>query len=258
MRRFLGTWALLSPAYLFAAALSSWLVLNLVDLTYEAFVAWLLVPVAQALVLTLSSRRDPLFPPGRPPFFALAPLMPALGVVVEGLRRPLNLRFGFLVPGNLQELLPRALALLAAAAFLGAAVRSRRGRPQLAALGALLLVLGLDAATPFLATLPATLLPKIGLLYGGLATHGGLLVLLFAAALAAQRALEETSPWAARLLGASLAVTFGAVHGALLQLFLHPWLEKPWSILVPAAVSIAASLAAAAGLAACVRPREVA
>jgi len=258
VRRFLATWALLSPAYLLAAALSSWLVLNLVDLTYEAFVAWLLVPVAQALVLAASSRRGPLFPSGPPPLLAFAPLAVALGVVVEGLRRPLNLRFGFLVPGNLQELLPRALALLAAAAFIGAACRARRGRPQLAALGALLLVLGLDAATPFLATLPATLLPKIGLLYGGLATYGGLLVLLFAAALAAQRALEEPSPWAARLLGASLAVTFGALHGALLQLFLHPWLERPWSLLVPAAVTVAASLAAAAGLAALVRPREAA
>ena len=94
--------------------------------------------------------------------------------------------------------------------------------------------------------------------YGGLATYGGLLALLFAAALAAQRALEETSPWAARLLGASLAVTFGAVHGALLQLFLHPWLERPWSLIVPAAVAVAASLAAAAGLAALVRPGEAA
>ena len=70
MRRFLGTWALLSPAYLLAAALSSWLVLNLVDLTYEAFVAWLLVPVAQALVLAASSRRGPLLPSGRPPLLA--------------------------------------------------------------------------------------------------------------------------------------------------------------------------------------------
>jgi hypothetical protein len=258
VRRFLGAWALLSPAYLLAAALSSWLVLNLVDLTYEAFAAWLLVPVAQALVLAATSRRGPLFPSGHPPLLAFAPLALSLTVVAEGLRRPLNLRFGFLVPGNLQVLLPRVLALLAAAAFLGAAFRARRGRPQLAALGALLLVLGLDAAAPFLATLPGTLFPKIGLLYGGLATYGGLLALLFAAALAAQRALEEPSPWAARLLGASLAVTFGAVHGALLQLFLHPWLEKPWSIVVPVIVSIAASLAAAAGLAASVRPREVA
>ena len=258
MRRFLGTWALLSPAYLLAAALSSWVVLNLVDLTYEAFVAWLLIPVAQALVLTVSSRRGPSLPPGRFPFLALAPFALALGVVAEGLRRPLNLRFGFLVPGNLQQLLPRALTLLAAAAFLGVAFRARRGRPRLAAFGALLFVLGLDAAKPFLATLPGTLLPKIGLLYGGLAAYGGLLALLFATGLAAQRALEESNPWAARLLGASLAFTFGAVHGALLQLFLHPWLERPWALIVPAAVAIAASLAAAAGLAALVRPREVA
>jgi hypothetical protein len=258
MRRFLATWALLSPAYLLAAALSSWLVLNLVDLTYEAFVAWLLIPVAQALVLVASSRRDPLFPSGRPPLLALAPLALALGVVAVGLRRPLSLRLGFLVPGNLQELLPRALALLAAVAFLGAAFRARRGRPRLAAFGALLFFLGLDAATPFLATLPATILPRIGLLYAGLATYGGLLVLLFAAALAAQRALEEMNPWAARLLGTSLAVTFAAVHGALLQLFLHPWLERPWALIVPAAIAVAASLAAAAGLAALVRPSEVA
>ncbi len=257
MRRFLGTWALLSPAYLVATALSSWLVLDLVDLTYEAFVAWLLVPVAQALVLTASSRRGPLLPSGQPPLPALAPVALALGVVAEGLRRPLDIRFGFLVPGNLQELLPRALALLAAAAFLGAAFRARRGRLQLAAFGALLSLLGLDAAWPFLATLPGTLLPKIGLLYGGLAAYGGLLALLFAGGLAAQRVLEETSPWADRLLGASLAVTFGAVHGALLQLFLHPWLERPWSLVVPAAVTVAGSLAAAAGLAALVRPREV-
>ncbi len=258
MRRFLGTWALLSPAYLAAAALSSWLVLNLVDLTYEAFVAWLLVPVAQALVLAASARRGPLLPPGRPPLVALAPIALGLGVVAEGLRRPLNIRFGFLVPGNLQELLPRAFALLAAAAFLAAAIRARRGRPQLAVFGVLLLLLGLDAARPFLGTLPGTLLPKLGLLYGGLAVYGGLLALLFAAALSTQRALRETNPWAARLIGVSLAVTFGAVHCALLQLFLHPWLERPWALIVPATVAVAASLAAAAGLAALVRPGEVA
>jgi hypothetical protein len=258
VRRFLGTWALLSPAYLAAAALSSWLVLNLVDLTYEAFVAWLLVPVAQALVLAASSRRGPFLPSRRPPLVALAPLALGLGVVAQGLRRPLHIRFGFLVSGNLQELLPRAFALLAAAAFLAAAIRARRGRPQLAVFGVLLLLLGLDAARPFLGTLPGTLLPKIGLMYGGLATYGGLLALLFATALAAQRALEETDPWAARLLGASLAVTFVAVHAALLQLFLHPWLERPWSLIVPAAAAVASSLAAAAGLAALVRPGEAA
>lgn len=258
MRRFLGTWALLSPAYLLAATLSSWLLLNLVDLTYEAFVAWLLVPVAQALVVAATSRRGPLLPSGRPPLFALAPIVLSMGVLAEGLRRPLNVRFGFLVSGSLQGFLPRALALLAAAAFLAAAVRARRGRPLLAAFGALLFLLGLDAAWPFLAVLPGALLPKLGLLYGGLVTYGGLLALLFAAALAAQRALEETNPWAARLIGASLAVTFGAVHCALPQLFLHPWLERPWALLVPATVALAASLAAAAGLTALVRPGEVA
>ena len=51
-------------------------------------------------------------------------------------------------------------------------------------------------------------------------------------------------------------VLFGTLHGALLQLFLHPWLEKPWSLLVPAAVSVAAALAAAAGLAALADRKE--
>lgn len=256
MRRFLGTWALLSPAYLLAAALSSWLVLNLLDLTYEAFAGWLLVPVAQALVLTASSRSGPLLPPGRPPLLAFAPLALALGVVAEGLRRPMDARLGFLVPANLQQLLPRALALFAAAAFLVAAVRARRGRARLTALGGLLFLLGLDAVRPFLAALPRTLLPKLGLIPGGVATWGGLLALLFTAALAAQRALVEASPWAARFLGASLAVAFGALHAALLQLFVHPWLDRPWSLIVPATVTLSAALAAAAGLAALVPPRE--
>ena len=170
MRRFLGAWALLSPAYLLAAALSSWLFLNLLDLTYEAFTAWLLVPVAQALVLTASSRRGAFVPSDRPPLLAFAPLALALAIVAEGFRRPLNVRFGFLVPGNLQELLPRALALLAAAAFLAAAFRARRSRPRLAAFGALLLLLGLDAVRPFLASLPGALLPRLNLFVGGLVT----------------------------------------------------------------------------------------
>ena len=55
MRRFLGTFCLLSVAYLLAAALSSWLFLNLLDLTYEAFAAWLLVPVAQALAVATTA-----------------------------------------------------------------------------------------------------------------------------------------------------------------------------------------------------------
>ena len=258
MRRFLGTWALLVPAYLVAAALSSWLVLNLVDLTYEAFAAWLLVPPAQALVLAASARRGPLLPQGRPPAAALAPVALALGVVAAGLARPASDRWGFLAPGSAQALLPRALALLAAAAFLVAAVRSRRARPRLAAFGAVLLALGLDAVHSFLATLPARLLPRLGLLFGGLLVYGGVLALLFLSALAAQRALEETSPWAARLVGASLAVAFAALQGALLQLFLHPWLEKPWAIAVGAAVAVAASLAAAGGLSALVRPGEAA
>jgi hypothetical protein len=261
VRRFLGTWALLSPAYLLAAALSNWLVLNLLDLTYEAVAAWLLVPVAQALVLTASSRRGPLLPSGRPPLLAFAPLALALAAVAEGLRRPTNGWFGFLAPESLQPLVPRAFLLLAATAFLVAAVRARRGSPQLAAFATLLLLLGLDAVRPYLASLPATLLPRLGLLPGGVATWGGLLALLFTAALAAQRVLEEASPWAARLLGASLAVAFGAVHAALLQLFVHPWLDRPWSLIIPAAVSVAASLAAGsgfAGLAPLVRPREAA
>jgi hypothetical protein len=165
-------------------------------------------------------------------------------------------KWGFLVPGSLQETLPRALALLAGAAFLAAAARTRPGRVRLAAFGALLLLLGLDAVRPFLAKLPSDVFPRLNAFHGGLAVYGALVVLLFAAALAAQRALEDDRPWAARLLGVSLAVTFAALHGALLQLFLHPWLERPWSLLVPAAASLAASLAAAAGLAALVRPRE--
>jgi hypothetical protein len=256
MRRFLGYWLLLSPAYLVAAALSSWLLLNLVDLTYEAFVAWLLVPVSQALLLAATSRRTPLFPAGRPPLLALLPLAIGLGAVSAGLFRPLDARWGYLVSGNLQGLLLRALAILAGALFLAACTRVNKGRAWVASLGALLLLLGFDAVRPFLAALPGALFPKLNLFLGGLATWGGLVALLFAAALAGQRALEETSAWAARFLGASLAVLFFALHGALLQLFLHPWLEEPWSLLVPAAVSIAAALAAAAGLAALVGRRE--
>lgn len=256
MRRFLGYWLLLTPAYLVAAALSSWLLLNLVDLTYEAFVAWLLVPVAQALVLVATSRRTPLIPAGRPPLLAFVPLAFGLGVVAAGLWRPLDVRWGLLASGSLQELLPRALAILAGAAFLASCARVRKGRAAVASLGALLLLLGLDAVQPFLASLPGALLPRLGLFLGGLVTWGTLVALVFAAALAGQRALEETSAWAARLLGTSLAVLFGALHGALLQLFLHPWLEKPWSLLVPATVSVAAALAAAAGLAALVGRRE--
>ncbi len=258
MRRFLGSWLLLSPAYLVAAALSSWLLLDLVDLTYEAFAAWLLVPPAQALVLSASPRRAPLLPAGRPPLLALAPLVLGLGAVAAGLWQPLDARWGLLVPGNLQWVLPRALSILAGTAFLAAFVRLRKGRAFVAGLGTLLLLLGLDAVRPYLASLPGALLPKAGPFLSGLVTWGFAVTLLFAVALAAQRALEETSAWAARLLGASLAVLFGALHGALLQLFLHPWLERPWSLLVPAALSVAAALAATAGLAALLHPREAA
>ena len=256
MRRFLGNWLLLSPAYLVAAARSSWLLLDLVDVTYEAFVAWLLVPAAQALVLAATSRRTPLLPAGRPPLLALAALASGLAVVAAGLGRPFDANGGFLGPGHLQGLFPRVLAILAGAAFLASCAPARRGRLAVASLGALLLLLGLDAVLPFLASLPGALLPGLGQFLGGLVTWGVLVALVFAAALTAQRALEETSAWAARLLGASLGVLFGTLHGALLQLFLHPWLEKPWSLLVPAAVSVAAALAVAAGLAALVDRRE--
>lgn len=256
MKRFLATWALFSPAYLVVAALSSWLVLDLVDLTYEAFAAWLLVPVAQALVVAASSRRGPVLPPGRPSLLALAPLALAIAVVGEGLRRPADARFGLLVPGSFQPLLPRALALLAAVAFLVTALLARRGRPRMAALGAILVLPGLDAVRPFLATIQGLLFPRPGPFLGGLLTWGCLVALLFAAALAAHGVLDETSPWAARFLALSLAVTFGALHGALLQLFLHPWLAGAWALAIPAAVAFAASLAAAAGLAALASPGE--
>ncbi len=256
MRRFLGYWLLLSPVYLVAAALSSWLLLNLVDVTYEAFVAWLLVPVAQALVLASTSRHRPLLPAGRPPLLALVALAFSLAVIAASLGRPFDARLGILGSGNLQGLVPRVLAILAGAAFLASCARVRKGRPAVASLGAPLLLLGLDAVQPFLATLPGVLLPRLGLFLGGLVTWGVLVALVFAAALTAQRKLEETSTWAARLLGASLAVLFGALHGALLQLFLHPWLERPWSFLVPAAVSVAAALVAAAGLAALLDLKE--
>jgi len=256
LRRFLATWGLLSAAHLLAAALSSWLVLNLLDLTYEAYAAWILVPVVQAVVLATRAPRRPLLPAPRFPLASVVPVALAVAVVAEGLRRPLNVTWGFLVPGSLQHLLPRALAIAAGAALLAAAFRAGRRRFPVAAFGSLLVLLGLDAAWPFLAALPEALVPRLGALVGGLAVYGSLVAFFFAAALGAQRALEETSPWAARLAGASLGVTFAALHGAILQLFLHPWLEKPWALLVPAAVSVAASLAAAAGLAALVRPRE--
>lgn len=256
MRRFLGIWALLSPAYLVAAGLSSWLVLNLVDLTYEAYAAWLLVPVAQALALSVASPRGPLLPRGRPALAAVAPPALAVAVVAAGLLSPRDEIWGLLAAESLQPLLPRALALLAGVAFLAAAVLARTGRARLAALGTLLLLLGLDAVRPWLHGLPEALLPERGAFAGGLLGYGALLVLLFAAALSAQRVLEGRSPWAGRLLGAALAFLFGALHGALLQLFLHPWLEEPWSLLVPAAVSFAAALAAASGLAALLPPRE--
>ncbi len=256
MRRFLGYWLILSSAYAVVATLSSWLILNLVDLTYEAFAAWLLVPPAQALVLAASARRAPLLPAGHPPLLAMAPLAAGFGVVAAGLWRPLDARWGVLASGSLQELLPRALAMLAGAALVAAGLRLRKGRLTVAALGALLLLLGLDAVRPFLASLPGTFFPKLNLFLGGIVTWGCVLAILFAAALGGQRALQASSPWAAFLLGASLAVLFGALHGALLQLFLHPWLDRPWSLLVPAAVSVAAALAAAGGLAALAGPRE--
>jgi hypothetical protein len=258
MRRFLAYWLLLSPAYLVAATLSSWLLLDLVDLTYEAFAEWLLVPPAQALLLVASSRRVPLLPAGRPPLLALAPLALGLAAVAAGLWQPLDPRWGLLVSGNLQGVLPRALAILAGTAFLAAFVRARKGRGFVAALGTLLLLLGLDAVRPYLAALPGALLPKAGPFLSGLVIWGFLVALLFAVALAAQRALEETGAWSARLLGASLGVLYGALHGALLQLFLHPWLEWPWSLLVPAALSVAAALAATAALAALLPSREAA
>ena len=250
MRRFLGYWTLLSSAYAVAAALSSWLLLNLVDLTYEAFTAWLLVPVAQALVLAASTRKAPLFPAAPPPLLALTPLAAGLGVVAAGLWRPLDARWGVLASGSLQELLPRVLALLAGAALAASGLRVRKGRLPVAALGALLLLLGFDAVYPFLPSLPGALIPRLNVFLAGIVTWGCLVALVFAAALAAQRALREQNPWAALLLGASLGVLFGALHGAFLQLFLHPWLESPWSLLVPSALSIAAALASAGGLAA--------
>jgi hypothetical protein len=256
VRRFLGYWLLLSSAYAVVGILSSWLVLNLVDLTYEAFAAWLLVPPAQALVLAASARKAPLLPAGHPPLLAWTPLAAGLGVVAAGLWRPLDARWGFLSSGSLQELLPRALAMLAGAALVTAGLRARSGRLPVAALGTLLLLLGFDAVRPFLASLPGTLLPRLNAVLGGLVTWGGLAALLFATALAAQRALGASSPWTGLFLGASLAFLFGALHGALLQLFLHPWLEKPWSLLGPAALSPAAALAAAGGLAALAGARE--
>lgn len=249
MRRFLAVWVLLSPAYLLAVAVSSYLLLHVVDLTYEAYAAWLLVPVAQAAALAARGLRRPLLPTGRPPLSALVPVALALATVAAGFLRPSDVRLGFLGPGSLQALVPRALAFLAGAAFLAASRRPGSGRTRIGAVGLLLLLLGLDAAHAWIAPLPATLLPRVGLLPGGAVVWGALAALVFALALAAQAPLERERPWAARLLGASLAFLFGALHGALLQLFLHPWLERPWAFLVPAAVTLSASLAAAAGLA---------
>lgn len=258
MRRFLALWALLFPAYLVAAGLASWLVLGLLDVTYEAFVAWLLVPVAQSAVIAASGRRGSLLPAGRPPLAATLAVALAAVSVAAGLLRPLDARIGFLGAGSFQPLLPRLLALLAGAALLVAATRVRDGRAPLALPGLVLLALGADAARPWIAGLPAALLPRLGVLPRGLAVYGALLALVFAGGLAAQRRLEARSPWSAHLLGASLAFLFAALQGALLQLFLHPWLERPYSLLVPAAVSLSAGLAAAAGLAAVNAGREAA
>lgn len=256
MRRFLRLWAALACAYALAAPLSSFLLLRFVDLTYEAFAAALLVPVAQALVLAARERSGPLLPPGRPPLLALAPLLLAAAVAAEAFRRPLDPRWGLLAPGTAAALLPRLLALLAGAALLAAAFRLRARRAAPALLAGLLLLLGIDAVVPWLGRLPGALLPKPGSFVSGLAVYGALLVLLFVAALAAQGSLEAERPWAARLLGASLAFLFAAVLGASLQLFLRPWLSGAWTVLVPAALHLSTALAAGAGLAALARPRE--
>ena len=248
MRRFLGLWGLFSVAYLVAAALASWLVLGVLDATYEAFVAWLLVPVAQAAVLAVSGRRGALLPAGRPPLAAALPVALAAAAVAAGT----------LGPGRIPPLLPRLLALAGGAALLASAARARVRRTRLVLPGLLLLALGADAARPWIGGLPAALLPRLGVLPRGLAVYGALVVLLFAAGLAAQRRLEVSAPWAARFLGAALALFFGALHGALLQLFLHPWLEGASSLLVPAAVSLSAALAAGAGVAALRAAREAA
>lgn len=256
MRRFLRLWAALACAYALAAPLSAYLLLHFVDLTYEAFAAALLVPVAQALVLAARERSGPLLPSGRPPLLAVAPLLLAAAVAAEALRRPLDPRWGLLAPGTAAALLPRLLALLAGAALLAAAFRLRARRAAPALLAGLLLLLGLDALVPWLGRLPGALLPKPGPFVSGLAVYGALLVLLFVAALAAQRSLEAERAWAARLLGASLAFLFAAVHGASLELFLRPWLTGAFTVLVPAALHLSAALAAGAGLAALARPRE--
>jgi hypothetical protein len=241
VRRFLASWALLSPVCLVAAALSSWLVLRAVDLTYEAFAAWLLVPLAQAAALSAGTARRPLLPPGRPPLAATLPV----GLAAVGL----------VGPASGSHALPRLLALVAGVSFLAAAGRLRDRRLPLAAAGALLVVLGLDAVRPYLASLPSTLLPRLRPFLSGLVVHGAVVVLLFAAGLAAQRRLEDAGGWPARLLGLSLALLFAALHAALLQLFLHPWLERPWNVLVSGGVSLSAALAASSALAALAAPR---
>ncbi len=249
MKRFILLWLVLSPAYLFVAASSSWFFLHRLDLTFAAVASWIVIPPLQALILCLVQRGGGAGAPvRRPPSFAIAVLAVGGVVLFAGLALPHGAVLGMAAQAGLQPALRRILALAAGVLFLAAASRVRgRARVGRAALGTLLAALGADAVFPWLASAPSRVSPWGTVFVPSAVVYGGLLAAGIVLALAVRPGRAD-APWTGRLADAAVAAAFVAAHAAALNYVRRPWLSPPWDALVPACATASAIFLTAAAL----------
>ena len=252
MSRFLALWLVLALANLVVSALLSLVGFHHVDLRYEAFFQLLVVPTAQATVLTWVRTRwgliglaSALGATARIPLAAVIALVEA-AVLTAGWAMRAHHVIGLAGGGRLQPLWMAAQAL-AAGVLVGVCALQRswgRGaRGRLLAFATTAVACGLEPVFHPMRLLTLPLEGRVPTVLQWLTVYGGIFVVVLVATLVAAATVQHREPLAAFHLEAAAAFGFVVALVTLLGYFLHPFLLEPWGSVARTGLSLAATAA---------------
>lgn len=263
MKRFLLLWVALTLVLGIVTVLTSWLVFHHLDVRSAAFFQLLVIPAFQAAVLLWVARRWELSrflgavrATWRHPLVASF-LLADLAFLAIGLVHRTDRLLGLAGEASLQPFWLALKAALAAALF--AALASRRGlaaaeRVCLFFFAALVAALGMAVVTPWPSALPGVLSTRMPLVLRWLVAYGSMAVVTMAALLRAGEVLHRRRALAGGFLEGAALLAFLVMLVVALSTYSRPYLVQPWASVVPAGLSLVASLLLAGALLALAPP----
>jgi hypothetical protein len=250
MSHLLRRWTVLLPAMFVSWALLLWYGFNRVDLRFEAFAALLVVPLAQAAVLSWATRgwswtTPPLWREISALPFAATSLVVDLAIVAAGVVASQHPMMGIAARGSVQVAWAGTKAIVAGLLLAyGLGGPHRGSRWLIVALAIEAIALGTSAFTGWLVALPSTvhvLVRRLPITFQVLIPHAALWSLVVLTILALVSRTRATIASVARLLDLAVAALVVVGVAVLLTGFNYGSLQEPARSIALLAASVAAS-----------------